>query len=1369
MGISKKLYPLSYPQKGIWYKEMLFSDTGIGNISATMHLKEVTNTQLLKKAINIFIQKNESIRLKFHKNNGKVFQYISEYSYKQIEEIDLSIYDDDELNKWYIEISRSSFNLLNNELFQFFILKLGNDNSAVFLKVHHLLSDALSLINIANQIIEYYHCLKNDIVITKDKRTSYINYLKSEEVYFSSERMKKDRIFWNNKLSEMPVLTTLTVKPINENKQLANRRTCIISRKITASIRKFCHTNKVSVFTFFLSVLVLYISRVTSKTDMIIGIPVLNRSTAIEKNTVGMYINTIPIRLSIKKGIDFVEFSRLVSQEWLCVLKHQKYPNELIMKDLRAKYSGIDKLFDIVLSYQNGKLMTENNVLKKTKWHFNGYQTESLVLHINDRELSGKLILDYDYLQHCFCEKSIRFINTHLMSIIEEVLLEPERSINTISIMSLEEKNKVLFDFNSKKLNYDKTRTITSLFEEQVKSTSNKIALSFNSKELTYAELNSRADRIAELLLHKGVKVEQIIGILVYPSIELIIGILGILKAGGAFLPLDPEYPEERIAYMLKNSACSLILSSKAIISQRFIDTKIEFMDIYNEELSSDYKKNLMTCNNKLSTTSKNLAYVIYTSGSTGNPKGVMIEHKSVHNFYQGITQIMSFSDKSRVLSAANISFDLFIFEAIPTLLKGGTLVLASENQRKSALELAKLIESEKVNIFLCTPSRMQMLLNDERCHSCISNLEEIMLGGEVLNSSLLVKLSEVTTARVINCYGPTEATVLVSAKIVDNFNQINIGKPIANNRIFILDKNLEPVPIGVEGELCVAGDSLARGYINNTAITEEKFVTCNIAGECIRIYRTGDLARWYPKGEIEYLGRVDQQVKLRGYRIELGEIENKMTQHNDIISSVVVDFTDINKNKYLCGYYISNKEISGKELKTFLSESLPNYMIPVCYKRISELPITQGGKINRKYLPTPNDKDFVQRDIENPKTEIESQILNCWKSLLNNEHIGVLDSFFDVGGDSLLMVRLISWIYKEYNIDIPINKLTASVTVRDIANYIANSNSICYEYIENKKQDLSSNISERKSFILIRKGHNNSKNLFFIHAGNGEIQNYIELCNSIDNSFNCWGIRYKEQEPCPKNTTINEIAKDYVNSLLKIQKEGCFNLFGWCIGGSIAFEMSNILAEMGCNKVNLTLINTFAPGIWNEVINFSLLTELEFINKYIPQFIKLANVSKCKSIEDLWDTVVVLLQQDNEILHCLIKKLPKDVLKAIPNNCLDYPREIVYYINILRTLHNCRNMYKPTLVNSSYISFINAFDDKLILDKKKNILTWQNFCLNQIEAYYVQGDHYTIFDKVNCKSMAEIINKYILKYNPKKEDKTNCKVNEKGEGVYIA
>ncbi len=1017
--------------------EKAYPGTSINNVAGNMRLKGEICYTSLEKAVNIFVKKNESMRLHIDEKDGEAMQYVTEYTEFKVDFYDFSKGDGlKDLFLWDEEKTRTPFNIIENDLFYCAIFKVSDEEGGLYMKMHHLISDAWTLGLTTRHLIDIYTKIRSGQPVDESPNPSYIEHLLIEAEYEESKRFENDKEYWNDKFKTLPEMTELKPLKSNENSVSARRKTLVTPLKLSNKIREFCTENNLSVFTLFMSALSIYINRVTGIEDIILGTTILNRTSLKEKETTGMFVSiAAPFRISINDSMDFKTFAKAMLKESMDVLRHQKYPYNYIIRDLKKKHKLSNKLFDIVLSYQNSKFhKNETDTDYVAKWIFSGCQVESLVISVNDREDSGNLIIDYDFLTDVFDNKEIEFIHQHVISLLWHALDDPLKSISKLEMISEKEKRTILQEFNNTYANYPRDKTIPQVFEEQTEKTPDSIALIFNDSKMTYAQLNEKSNALAHKLRSSGVGPDKIVGLMINRSLEMIIGIMGILKAGGTYMPIDPDYPSERKAYMLEDSGAEVLLTKREYYGDAsFNGTMIDLFDISSYSADIANPGNI----NKPS----DLAYIIYTSGSTGKPKGTLIPHKAVVNFcHKDRHNIYGFvitEDIERIVSVTTISFDIFATESLLPLLNGLSVVLADETEQNQQSKLNALIVKYQAEAIQTTPSKMSMLISDNEELEYLSVLKVIILGGEALSQALLQKLKSKTDARIFNVYGPTETTVWSSISDLKS-DVITIGKPLANTQIYILDRNLNLLPVGIPGDIYIAGEGLSSGYYRNSALTDEKFIF-NHYLNFGKMYKTGDVGYWLNNGEIVYIGRNDYQIKLRGLRIELGEIESQLMTHNAISSAIVKGISENGHMSYLCAYVIPENNYNEAQIREYLQQRLPEYMIPSYFCVLEELPLTANGKIDRKALPVPDFKFTDKSDYESPKNETEAEIVKIWSDILDLDDIGVLDDYFALGGDSLKSIKIAVGINKRFGIDISSRSILRCKNIRELASLIDN------------------------------------------------------------------------------------------------------------------------------------------------------------------------------------------------------------------------------------------------------------------------------------------------------------------------------------------
>ena len=1030
--MKKILYDLTNPQKSIWYTEQFYQGSPVNNLCGTLFIHQKVDFSLLKKALYQFVKDNDAFRINLeYDEKGEIKQSFKDFEQFDIDLLDLNSKED--ICTLEKKLVTTPFSILNSDLHRFVMFRFPNGEGGFVLVAHHLIFDACTSTLVASKVMNIY----SDFLKSKDSSevpTSYINYIKSEEEYINSSKFEKDKTYWNSIFETVPEIGTIaSVKQEKGTSCKAKRKTFVIPKEKMEKINSFCSFYKISSFNFFMALYAIYIGRISNLNDFVLGTPILNRSTFEQKNTAGMFISTIPFRFTIRDSQTFVDFVKQIAFDSLGMFRHQKYPYQYILEDIRKKNPSQPNLYDILISYQNTK--TNRNELEipyNVRWAFNHNVVDSMQIHLFDINDDGVLNISYDYRLDKYDEKDICAIHDRICFMMEQVLEDSSFIIRDIDVVTPRERTMLLEEFNNTTLSYAKEKTVVDFFEEQVEKTPDAIALVCNDRTYSYKKLNEEANKLANYLIKLNIKPKDKIGVLLYRSPEMIIGLLAILKVGATYLPIDPEYPIERISYMLQDSECQTILVHKD--TSNLIKNNITKIDI---SLSSTIYTSTKIQNLKVSILPDSLIYMIYTSGSTGNPKGVMLTHQNINNFILGVKNLISFSPSKVMVSVTTICFDIFALEIWCSLTSGTKLVLANDKEQMSPILLKELCLKHNVNMIQTTPSRFSTLLADSSNSDFLNNFTDIMVGGEPFPKILLEGLKRYTKANIFNMYGPTETTVWSTIKDLTNTSNITIGKPIANTTCYILDKNKMLLPPYVAGELYIGGDGVSTGYWKREDLTNEKFILSPFR-ENETIYNTNDLAYFTDKGELVHLGRTDFQVKIRGYRVELEEIENKIVKFPAILNCVV---NPINNASKLCAYYVSKEKIDINNLRNYLARELPNYMVPNYFVKMDTFPYTPNGKINKKALPLPESTN--KKEIVAPKTEFEKFLVTELKNSLALDNISITDSFFEIGGDSLSAINLCSKIANTYNIEFMVKDIFANPIIQDIATNISSRNTL--------------------------------------------------------------------------------------------------------------------------------------------------------------------------------------------------------------------------------------------------------------------------------------------------------------------------------------
>lgn len=994
----KNLYNLTNPQMSIWTTEQYYQGTSLNNISGIIYIEENANIENIKKAVNIYIKKNEAVRLRVVLENNIPMQYISKYEEVQIDVLNINKEDAETKSQ---EFTNKPFELIDSNLFKFKIYQFSNGEVGIYINLHHLIADAWSMSLYIDEVMSIYSKLKNNQEVDEEINSSYTKFIQKEQEYIKTEKYIKDGEFWGDIFKEEPKISHIKNSlPSNLNLS-AIRKSYVFSKELYEKMDKYCKNNGSSIYTFLMSIYSIYLSKINNNANVIIGTPILNRTNFEEKKTSGMFISTVPFLANIQEDKNVNNVIKEISNIQRNIFRHQKYPYTSILDILREKYNVNHKLYDVALSYQNARDNKEENSIKYcTKWLFSGNCVNTLDIHFYDMDNNGIINIYYDYQIEKMTNEEIDFIHKRILYIINQVISENDIKVEEISIITEEEKN-ILSKFNDTNMEYPDNINVHEYIEKIGSQNWDKIAVVDNYKKITYKQLKEKSDIVAKNLLKNGVKSNDCVSILFQEkSVELIISMLGILKAGASFLTIYPKYPEDRINYIFENSKTKLLI------------TEEKYKDKYkvNSILYSNMKE--IECENLPVVKNTSNAYVIYTSGSTGKPKGITLSHKNLINFMYAFNQGFDngIGKDDNVLSVSNVSFDASISEIYIALGWGATLFLYKDLNTSSEDELAKYIYEKEINFAYIPPALLQTLYQSLKEYKKIK-FNKLFVGAEAINSNILKEyLTLNENMKIINAYGPSEATVCCTIyKVVKDIESnivTPIGKPIGNTKIIICDKNKNEVPLGEVGEIYIKGDCVGNGYLNNPELNKDVFDLEE------KIYKTGDLAKWLPNGLISFVGRNDNQIKYRGYRIDLGEIEATLEKIREIENSLVVLHKTEETVKLIAFIVTKNKEINDSYVREIIAKKIPHYMIPNSFIVLEKFPITTNGKIDKKLLLENLEKDSVSQYVK-PRTESEIILAKAWEKVLKVKNIGIDDNFFEIGGDSLRAIKIATIAYK--------------------------------------------------------------------------------------------------------------------------------------------------------------------------------------------------------------------------------------------------------------------------------------------------------------------------------------------------------------------
>jgi pristinamycin I synthase-3/4 len=1037
--------PASFAQERLWFIDQLETQ-GEDRLSKVYLMRDAyelvgpLDVACLSKAFQTIVDRHETLRTAIVDDRGQIVQVISAPSPLPFPVVDLSLLPEAEREaELASELRRCAefgFKLSDGALFQARLLKLASDRHILITVMHHIVSDGWSISVLLQELVALYTAYLED-------RPSPLPALPIQYADFSHWQRRlldgpvRDRQvdYWRAQLAGIPRLLTL---PTDRPRPSVRRyQGATVSVEVSAPTLQGLMANakqcQGTLFMTLAAAFAVLLSRYSGQSDVCIGTPIANRNHADIEPLIGFFVNTLAIRSQVDGAATFDELLRQVRATTLDAYAHQDIPFNTLVEVLQpARHSSHSPLFQVMLALQN----TPADQLALPSVAVRSLDIEGTTakfdLTVNVVELGDRLTASFEYDTSLFDRSTIERMAAHFVRLLDAIAAQPGRRISDLEMQESQELRRVLVQWNDTASDYPKTATIPELFEACAAATPDAVALKEGDTQLTYAELNRKANQLAHYLRDAGVDADTLVGICVERSADMIVGLLGILKAGGAYLPLDPTYPAQRLAYLVADAAPRMVLTQ-----QRLCDVLPEGPVLFCLDAEWPSIANRPTGNPVVRCFADSLAYVTYTSGSTGLPKGVLVTQRNVVRLVRG-ADYFTVGSHDRFLQFSPLAFDASTFEIWAPLLNSACLVLAPAG-RLALYELGQLIDGQRIDTLFLTTTLFNLMV--ELQLPSLSNVRRLLTGGEPMSQVHAEKFITAGSLALSNIYGPTECTTFSTFRAPESNTSlaapIPIGRPIANAQAYILDQYLDPVPIGVAGELHIAGDGLARGYLNRADLTAEKFIPNPFSGEKgSRMYKTGDIARFLANGEIEFIGRRDDQVKIRGFRIELGEIEARLASLPEIRVATVVAREDGAGGKRLVAYLVAADDQAipdVAQLRHALSRTLPDYMVPAHYVKLADLPLTANGKIDRAALPAP-DEARSEGAHAAPATPTEEVFAKIWAEVLGLDEVSVQDNFFDLGGHSLMATRIVARIHQEFRLALPLSALFETPTIRALA-----------------------------------------------------------------------------------------------------------------------------------------------------------------------------------------------------------------------------------------------------------------------------------------------------------------------------------------------
>lgn len=1312
--ISKRLQqmgpaPLSFGQERQWFLEQMKPHSP-PNIARAIRMIGRLDMRLVQQALNAIVARHEILRTTFGEVNGHGVQLVNESRPVSLSLIDLTSWAATEREaeiEWLLnEESQRSFNLSEDLLLRASLIRMAPQDQVLTLTAHRIAFDHASLILFMDEFAKLYDSLADGEPRLPDLPVQYSDFAQWERSPKNSLLFDEQVSYWKDKLRDLRIseLPTDRQRPAVQT-FCGGRRTLKITDPLYSELMMLGRREGVTIHVLLLAVLKALIHFYTGSDDIVVGTSCDVRAPEL-KTLIGCFTGFLTLRTQVDREITGRDLLHRVHRVVADAHAHGDVPFPKVVEGLQPERDlSRSPLFQVLFSTNEPSPET----IKLSELTLIPLETDSRTaefdLTLSVRETEQGLVTSWKYNTDLFDDSTIARMMNHYQGLLENLVADPGKRLLDWTYLTAEERHQILIEWNNTQSEYPKDKCIHQLFEAQVARTPDSIALIFDERRMTYRELNSRANQLAHYLRRFGVGPEVRVGICVERSVEMIVGIVGILKAGGAYVPLDPAYPRERLAFMLEDSQAQIILTQQRLVAD--IDQhspRMICLDTDWDQISQE-----MTTDPKPASSSDNLAYVIYTSGSTGKPKGVAIEHRATVAFLNWAISVFSREKLNGVLASTSICFDLSVYEMFAPLCCGGSMIVT-----ESILHLPSLPAVNEVTLINTVPSIITELL---RSQGIPRSVRTINLAGEPLKTPLVRQLYELDTVKeVFDLYGPTEDTTY-STFALRSADRATIGRPISNTEAYILDPRQQLVPIGVPGELHLGGAGLARGYLNRPELTAEKFIRnpfSSVPGA--RLYRTGDLARYLPTGEIEYLGRVDKQIKIRGLRIELGEIEAVISENPAVRENVVIAIEDEPGDKRLVAYVVLNQvpRTRAGELRGNLERKLPAYMVPSAFVELDRLPLTPNGKVDRKALPRPERTELQRARFVAPRDEIESRLAQLWERVLGTAPVGVLDNFFELGGNSLVAARMFSETTRLFGKNLPLATLFREGTIEHLAGLLR----------DNVDDELKGRWS---SLVSIQPG--GSKHPFFcVHGVGGNVLTYRALAQYLGPDQPLYGLQSAgldgKQTP---HTTVEAMAAHYVEAICDLHPEGPYFLGGLSFGGIVAFEMARQLQKRGRKVACVALLDSPTEICGNGyklrqkiAVHLDNLLRLSFKArfKYLSQ---IAKTGKRKIKSRIWRIGYRWYEDTRDQLPPALRNTKE----------INYQAAREY---VLQSYRGRVALFRAT--------------DRSALDREDELLGWDKFA-SEVDLYLVPGDHVNMVNEPNVRVLAEKLNQCLDRAAP--------------------
>lgn len=1148
--------PASSSQRGLWLQYQLEGMSSTYNVPCVYHLRGELNHPAIEKALKYLIARHESLRMSFKARGGEPYLVIAD---SVTWGLDIRCISGEAVERELAEQAARPFNLEQAPLFRAHLWTDFRNDHTLLLNFHHIIIDEWAKENFERELSSVYvRIVSGEEAALPPLELDFADYAAWQHESMESARFTQGLNYWKKNMIGAPELLELPCDLPRSVVQsyIGDKVKLELEQALVVKLQELARREQVTLFMVMSLAFALLLGRYSRQEDVIIGSPMANRSRKVLEGVVGFFVNTLPLRFDLSGNPTLPEMLRRVKKIALDAYEHQDVPFDKLIEGLRIRRDTRNSpVFQALFTMKNmskqdlhlGECVILNDEVNI------GVAKFEMSLFVDMQMKDSRLELEYN--KSIFKAATAARMLVHYKRILEWIVSTPKKNFHEFDFLSAAERQQILVEWNDTSVEYPREKCIHQLFEEYAENVSDIHAIKAADQVLTYRQLNDQANQLAHFLCEMGIGPENGVGLYIERSCEMIVSLLAILKAGGAYVPLDMTFPRERQAFILRDTHSTILLTLRRhLTALPDFNGKVICVDDYDLYTQKSKK------NPDIVISPENLAYIMYTSGSTGIPKGVCIPHRAVVRLVKN-TNYVNFSSGEVFLQFAPLAFDASTFEIWGSLLNGAKLVIFPPHLPLLD-ELECFVKTNGVTTLWLTSGLFHQVMESQP--GIVNGLHQLLSGGDVLSPShVRIALQQNPNCCLINSYGPTENTTFTCCYTIKKLSlqqSVPIGRPIANTVVYILDKHSQPVPVGVVGELYIGGDGLARQYLNQPDLSEQKFVPNPFRDQAGKIlYRTGDLVRWLPDGNIEFLGRMDDQVKIRGYRIELGEIEAVLKENSEVLQAVTLMREDQLGDKRLVAYIIptTGAIVDAEKLHSFLQKKLPDYMIPSAFVQMDGFPLTVNGKIDRKAFPPP-EIGLPADHYLSPRNEIETRLVSIWEEILGIKHVGIRDNFFVLGGHSLLAVRLLTLIQEEFGQSLPLNILFQAGTIEAIAETIAHNN----------KTDLLQGIT-----LIQPEGAETP--LFLLEPG----LHTRDLVNALAPERPVYGLFEMEDGEMVSLKSFQNIAEDLYHNLVNFYPQGPYLILGHSAHGYTALELARLLIQTGRKVAFLGLLDTYPPG----------------------------------------------------------------------------------------------------------------------------------------------------------------------------------------------